>query len=51
MICRTCHRLIERRVVSPGVVVWGHVANPTFQHHYAKAARVAPMTEAEKREV
>lgn len=44
-ICRTCRR--EVRQVSDGR--WGHVVNPTFQHHWPKPIKVKE-TEAEKRE-
>jgi hypothetical protein len=48
MICRTCGQPIERREWK-GLTIWGHKANPTFQHHYAKPKRIAPPTESELR--
>jgi hypothetical protein len=50
MTCRSCGQPIERREWK-GLVIWGHVKNPTFQHHYAKPrpVQVAPPTESELR--
>lgn len=49
MTCRICKREIVQRSVGP-MIVWGHAVNPRNEHHYPKPYRVAPESEAEKRE-